>query len=129
MIKKILIAMVFVLLAACDAYDDMTSMFEKQQLVQGYIKDKKGYETQVGFNINNGVLVQVTVYFQSKEVKQASISELEDIALKAVAQSFKLTPKTLNVAIQSVPDEKSYQHLKNTTLTGRPQSAENAGRE
>ena len=128
MIKKIFIVITLSLLGACDAYDDMSSMFEKQQLVQEYIKNKKGYETQVGFNINNGVLVQVSVYFLSEEVKQVHVGELEKIALMAVAQSFKLIPKTLNVAIQSVPDEKTFKDLQKTAPSDRTRPESNARR-
>jgi len=103
----------FLFLGACDAYHDMSSMFEKQKLVQEYIKKTNGYVTQVGFNINNGELTQVTVYFNSKEVKDASINELQKISLAAVARSFKLTPKTLIVAIQSIPDKTVYKELQN----------------
>ena len=124
MIKNIFLVVALSLLGACDAYDDMSSMFEKQKSVQEYIKSKKGYDTQVGFNINNGVLVQVTVYFRSGEVKQVPVGELEKIALVAVAKSFKLTPKTLNVAVQSVPDEKTYKDLQKpiTSSKNRPES-------
>ncbi len=129
MIKNFFVVIIILLLSACDAYDDMSSMFEKQKLVQDHIKSTKGYNTQVGFNINNGVLVQVTVYFQSVEVKQVSVEELEQIALTSVAQFFKLMPKKLNVAIQSVPDEKKYKELQNATSKISPQSNPKAGRE
>ena len=125
MVKNIFIATTFFVLAACDAYDDMSSMFEKKQLVQEYIKNTKGYETQVGFNISNGVLVQVTVYFQSEDVKQISVEELEKLALVAVAQSFKLTPKTLNVATQSNPDEKTYKDLQRLAPSNRTRPESN----
>ncbi|MCW8931539.1 MAG: hypothetical protein OQL19_15030 [Gammaproteobacteria bacterium] len=111
MIKIIIIASILFLLSACDAYHDMTSMFEKQGLVQDYIKTKTGYDTHVGFNINNGTLVQVTVYFQSNDVENDSIKELEQISLAAVAKSFKLKPQVLNVAIQSIPNDENYEKL------------------
>ncbi len=128
MIKKTFMVIIFLLLGACDAYDDISSMFEKQKLVQEHIKKTKGYNTQVGFNINNGILVQVTVYFQSVEVKQVSVDELEKIALSSVAQYFKLIPKKLNVAIQSIPDEKIYKELQNTIPQINSQSNLNGGR-
>lgn len=128
MIKQLFIAITFLLLSACDAYEDMSSMFEKQQSVQEYIKHKNGYTAQVGFNINNGVLTQVTVYFKSVEVKQESVAKLEEIALTAVAKSFKLIPRTLNVAIQTTPDEAIYKRLQNTKPGDKPPSKVNAGR-
>lgn len=119
MTRTTFLVITFLLLGACDAYDDMSSMFDKQKLVHEYIKKTNGYETQVGFNIHNGVLTQVTVYFQSKEVKDISVKELEKISLVAVAQSFKLIPKTLNVAIQSVPDEKTYKDIQKTKVSNK----------
>ncbi len=129
MIRTTLLIITFMLLGACDAYDDMSSMFEKQNLVQEYIKKTNGYETQVGFNINNGVLSQVTVYFQSKEVKDISVKELEKISLVAVAQSFKLTPQTLNIAIQSNPDEENYKELQKTKVSNHQKPAKSTRRE
>ena len=90
---------VSLLLVGCNAVSDMTGMFEKQELVQKAIKEKYGLQSQVGWNINNGVLTQVTVAFDAEEVRDKKVSELEAAAKEAVALSFKSTPRMLNVQV------------------------------
>jgi hypothetical protein len=123
--KRLLFMFLFVsVLVSCDAYEDMSGMFEKQAKVQEFIKQNNDLEAQVGFNINNRTLTQVTVYFQSSEVGDKSVSELEKIALEAVASSFKLTPETLNVVVQSVPDSSVYEDLQEKLQTQEEKAQE-----
>jgi hypothetical protein len=91
--------LVSLLLMGCNAVSDMKGMFEKQELVQKTIKEKYGLQSQVGWNINNGVLTQVTVAFVADEVRDKKVSELEAAAKEAVASSFKSTPRVLNVQV------------------------------
>jgi hypothetical protein len=70
-----------------------------QELVQMAIKEKYGLQSRVGWNINNGVLSQVTVSFDAEEVRDKKVSELDTAAKDAVAASFKCTPRVLNVEI------------------------------
>lgn len=94
-----LILTVSLLLVGCNVVSDMTGMLEKQELVQKAIKEKYGLQSQVGWNINNGVLTQVTVAFDAEEVRDKKVSELEAAAKEAVASSFKSTPRMLNVQV------------------------------
>ncbi len=89
----------FLLLIGCDAVSDMKGMFEKQELVQKAIKEEYGLQTRIGWNMNNGVLTQVTVSFVAGEVRDMKVSELEAAAKEAVASSFESTPRVLNVNI------------------------------
>ncbi len=70
-----------------------------QELAQKAIKEKCGLESRVGWNINNGVLTQVTVSFDAEELRDKKVSELETAAKDAAAASFKSTPRVLNVQI------------------------------
>jgi len=94
-----LVFLVSLLLIGCNTVSDMKGMFEKQELVQKAIKEKYGLQSQVGWNINNGVLTQVTVAFDAEEVRDKKVSELEAAAKDAVASSFKSTPRVLNVQV------------------------------
>ncbi|MFH2044306.1 MAG: hypothetical protein ABIK92_04070 [Pseudomonadota bacterium] len=87
------------LLVGCNAVSDMKGMFEKQGLVQEAIKAKYGLQSQVGWNIHNGVLTQVTVIFDAEQVRDKKVSELEIAAREAVESSFKSKPQVLNVQI------------------------------
>jgi major membrane immunogen (membrane-anchored lipoprotein) len=92
-----------VLLAGCGFVEDMKGMMEKAQAVSKAIKDKHGWETQVGWNLNNGKLTNVTVMFQSKEVREHKVAVLESAAAEAVAKALTLKPETLVVQIVSQP--------------------------
>jgi len=94
-----LIISVSLLLAGCNAVSDMKGMLEKQELVQKAIKEKYGLQSQIGWNIHNGVLTQVTVAFDAEEVRDKKVSELEAAAKDAVTSSFKSTPRMLNVQV------------------------------
>jgi hypothetical protein len=90
---------VSLLLIGCDAVSDLKGMFEKQGLIQKAMKEKYGLQSQVGWDINNGVLTQVTIAFDAEEVRDKKVSELEAAAKEAVALSFKNAPQVLNVQI------------------------------
>ncbi len=92
------------LLSGCDAVQDLKGMFEKQELVQTFIKKKYGWESQVGFNINNGILTQVTLILNADEVRNERVSRLEAIAKQVISKTFKRKPQTIYIQIVSVPD-------------------------
>jgi len=92
-----------VLFAGCGLVEDVKGMMEKAQAVSKAIKDKHGWETQVGWNMNNGKLTSVTVMFHSKEVREQKVVLLESAAAEAVAKALALKPETLIVQIVSQP--------------------------
>lgn len=91
------------LLQGCDAVNDMKGMFEKQELVQELIKTKYGWESQLGFNMNNGVLTDVTILLNADQVRGETVEKLEKITSEVVANVFKSKPKAIyiQIAIQS----------------------------
>ena len=105
--KKLFVG-IFILLAVtgCDAVDDMKGMFEKQESAQTIIKEKYGWDSQLGFNMSNGVLTQVTLVLNANDVRNETVSKLEKIAKDVIAMTFKSTPKAIYIQIASLPDEK-----------------------
>ena len=101
-----LVPFFFIMLLGCDDIDDMKGMFEKQEIVQSAIKEKYGWQTQVGFNMNNGILTQVTVIFDANEVRNEKVSKLEVITKDVISTSFKSTPRAIYIQISSTPNEK-----------------------
>ena len=95
------LAVAALLLFGCGFVEDMKGMFEKSQLVAKAIKDKHGWETQVGWNIHNGRLTQVTVMYQSKEVRELKVALLENAALEAIAKAFASKPEVVIVQVAS----------------------------
>ncbi len=93
------------LLVGCNAVSDMKDMFERQELVQKAIKEKYGLQSQVGWNMHNGRLTQVTISFNAEQVRDKKVSELETAARDAVETSFKSKPQVLNVQIACKPKE------------------------
>ena len=94
---------ILVLLSGCDALQDMSGFMEKQALVQKAIKDRYGWDTMVGWNIHNGTLTQVTVTFNSVQVRRETVAHLEKAAHSGVAAAFKSTPKVIYVQVASEP--------------------------
>ncbi len=91
-------------LQGCDVAHDMMEMGEKQAKVQKFIKDKYGWESQVGWNIHNGSLTQVTVIFYAADVRKERVDNLEALAKEAVYQSFNAKPKALFIQIAATPE-------------------------
>jgi len=91
----------------CNAVNDMKDMFAKQGLIQEAIKENYGLQSQVGWNMHNGVLKQVTVIFFADEVRDKKVSELEVVAQEAVYGAFESTPRVLNVQIACQPKTES----------------------
>ena len=91
------------LFLGCNAVSDMKDMFGKQGLVQETIKEKYGLQSQVGWNMHNGVLTHVTIVFSADEVRDKRVSELEVIAQEAVSGAFESTPQVLKVQIVCKP--------------------------
>ena len=91
-------------LIGCDAVNDIGGMFEKQKLAQEYVKKNYGLESQLGFNMNNGVLTDVTLVLNAKDVQERTISELESMVNKVVAEVFSSEPNV--ILIQVVIDTK-----------------------
>lgn len=105
--KKLIVG-VFALfiMTGCNAVDDMRGMFEKQEIAQKIIKDKYGWNSQLGFNMSNGVLTQVTLMLNANEVRNESVARLEKIAKDVAATTFKSQPNAIFIQIASLPDEK-----------------------
>lgn len=101
--RSIAFLAVIALLAGCGFVEDMKGAFEKSQLVAKAIKDKHGWQTQVGWNIHNGRLTQVTVVFQSSEVREQRVAVLENAAAEAIGQAFASRPDMIYVQIASQP--------------------------
>jgi len=104
--KIIFLILLIFLLSSCDAFDDMTGMFEKQEIVQNEIKRKYGWESQVAFNIHNGNLTQVTLLLNASEVGDQKVADLEMIAKEVIDKAFKSEPQRIFIQISSIPDEK-----------------------
>lgn len=99
MYKLFFITLISFLIASCDAVDDMKGMFEKQSLAHDYIKEHYGWESQLGFNMINGALVQVTLVLNASEIRDKTVPELEAVVKEVAAEVFKSKPQALYIQI------------------------------
>ena len=82
------------LLFGCNALKDMQRMFERQERANTFVKEKYGWDVQLGFHMNNTTLTQVTLSLNSKDVGDKKFSELELIAREVVKRSSKRSHNT-----------------------------------
>lgn len=84
-------------LAGCDAVNTMTEGLSHAKAVESDLEASTGVRPQVGFNWNNGRLVQVTVaYPRLNESKP--LRELAEMVRAAVAKQFKQKPDNIVLA-------------------------------
>ena len=91
-------------LAGCDTVEDMRDMIDTQEQLRGIIKENIGVESLVGFNINNGVLIDVTITLNANDVADRSVSELIRIARSAVKGSFESKPKAIYIQMATTAE-------------------------
>lgn len=81
--------------------EDMRQMTDRQDKLQKLIKEEYGWETQIGWNIHNGVLTQVTVVVDGNEVGNETVSTLETRIKNSIEMVFEKKPKHLFIQISS----------------------------
>lgn len=91
-------------LAGCDTVDGMRDMKDTQVQLKAIIKEEIGVESIVGFSINDGVVIDVTIVVNAKDVANRSVSELERAAQSAVKQSFEEKPREIYIQIATIPE-------------------------
>ncbi|MCU7850633.1 MAG: hypothetical protein KZQ80_00325 [Candidatus Thiodiazotropha sp. (ex Monitilora ramsayi)] len=101
----LLLSVLFLILTGCDAIQDFQQMGEKQSRVQAYIKDKYGWQAEIGWNIHNAELTQVTLVLSADEVANERVETLQAIAKEAVGEVFVSTPKAIYVTLVTTMDD------------------------
>ncbi|MCU7807529.1 MAG: hypothetical protein KZQ73_06625 [Candidatus Thiodiazotropha sp. (ex Semelilucina semeliformis)] len=101
----LLLPFLFLILTGCDAMQDFKQMGEKQSRVQTYIKDKYGWHAEIGWNIHNAELTQVTLVLSADEVANERVETLQAIAKETVGEVFVSTPKAIYVTLVTTMDD------------------------
>lgn len=91
-------------LAGCDTVEDMRDMIDTQEQLRGMIKEEIGIESLVGFNMSNGVLIDVTITLNANDVADKSVSELIRIARSAVKGSFESKPRAIYIQMATTAE-------------------------
>ena len=91
-------------LAGCDTVEDMRDMLDTQEQLRAIIEEEIGVESLVGFNINNGVLIDVTITLNANDIADRSVSELVRIARSAVKKSFESKPRAIYIQMATTAE-------------------------
>ncbi len=102
--KYISTLLLAIIISGCDLAKELQEMGEKQAKVQSLIEERYGWQTQVAWNIHNGVLTQVTIIFSADDVRRETVARLEDATRMAVSDSFHQKPKTIYIQIATTMD-------------------------
>jgi hypothetical protein len=103
--KIILLGLVLgIALTGCDTVEDMRDMLDTQEQLRGIIKEEIGVEPLVGFNMNNGVLIDVSITLNADDVADKSVSELVRIARSAVKRSFESKPRAIYIQMATTAE-------------------------
>lgn len=105
MIIRTVIVLLALVLSGCSFVGDMQEMSAQQSQLQEKIKEQHGWDVQVGWNIHNGVLTNVTVMVETLTVAGLQVSEVEAALKTAVSESFEEEPKALVIQIISTYSE------------------------
>ncbi len=103
--KYISALLLAIVISGCDLAKELQEMGEKQAKAQNLIEDRYGWQTQVAWNIHNGMLTQVTVIFSADDVRGETVARLEDATRLAVSESFHLKPKHIFVQIATTAEQ------------------------
>lgn len=101
----LVLALLLPLLSGCDAIQDFKQMDEKQSRVQTFIQDKYGWHVNLGWNIHNAELTQVTLVLSADEVANERVETLQAIAREAVSEVFVSQPKAIYVTLVTDLDD------------------------
>lgn len=86
-----------VLLAGCDTAIQVSEMNRKMDVINADLKKTLGFEAQIGWNINNGTLTQITVLLPADKVGEQSIRQLKDMTYPVVIKHFDKAPQAFQL--------------------------------
>ncbi|MEM7561960.1 MAG: hypothetical protein AAF353_02800 [Pseudomonadota bacterium] len=90
---------IVVFLSACETVENRRDMLDKQTELKGHIKDGIGVDSLVGFNLDGGVLIDVSVAFDADAVADRTVSELRRVVRHGVKNTFKTPPRAIYVQL------------------------------
>ncbi len=94
-----------IVVASCDTVEGMRDMKDTQDQLTGMIREEIGVDALIGFNMNNGVLIDVSIGFSASDVNDRSVSELVRAARTAVNASFEELPRVIYIQIATTADQ------------------------
>jgi hypothetical protein len=106
------IAMLFAA-ASCDMIGAISDIQAQGNAAAMELEKALGTKPQVGFNIFNGTLTNVTFSFDASRLSKYTVADLNRLAVAAVQHHFKQQPKVVIVNLQwaggALPPDKSFE--------------------
>jgi len=104
-VERILLGFALLItLAGCDTVEGMRDMLDTNEQLRAIVKEELGVESRVGFNMSNGVLIDVSITLNANDVADRSVSELTRIARSAVKKSFESKPREIYILIATTAE-------------------------
>jgi hypothetical protein len=86
-------------MSGCDMATDMGNMMDKMNKVNEELKSELNLDAQVGWNIHNGTLTQITVLITADSAGERTVQELKNLTYPIVKKHFKTSPKVFQLAV------------------------------
>jgi len=83
-------------LTACGVIEEMS---DKYEAVKQDFEQQMGVKAEIGWNITNGQLTDVTVIFSIDDVRDRTVSELEKISWPIIRKHFDQEPSAFFITI------------------------------
>ena len=98
---KVTTLLLLVLLMGCGFIEDMREMSKKMETVKQDFEQQTGLKPDIGWNITNGQLTDLNIVFSIDDVRDRTVSELEEASLPIIMKHFDQLPSVLNITIAS----------------------------
>ena len=103
----IILIPVLIMLSGCEMAAEMNDMMTKMETVNADLKSELNMDAQVGWNIHNGTLTQITVIIPEKDTAGMTVQELKDLTYPIVIKHFDEDPKVFKLTVSFVFVESS----------------------
>lgn len=94
--------LVVLFIASCGVVGTLTEMNEQTSKTADVLEESLGTRPQIGWNMTNGVLTDVNVYFENLDDYSVSVAELIEQVKTTVAENIKERPGVLVVSVAIV---------------------------
>ena len=78
----------------------MSEILALQNRAQQFVQENYELDVDVGFNVVNGRLQQLTIYFAADDVRDRPIRELETITRRVATEVFEGPPQDLSFMVR-----------------------------
>ena len=103
--NKFVVVFLTFLLFACNPVQMFEEMSEKQAKFNEISLKKLGVEAQVGWNITNGQLSNVSVFYPQGTLGDLKVKDLEKTTIGIVKEVFEQTPNVVTFGFQVVENQ------------------------